>query len=79
MEVYKVTLNLKQVLDQHGFSAYALWRASGLPRNTVYSLTQGKAQRLDLNTLASVIYGLEELTGKHFTPNDLLEVQRDAP
>jgi DNA-binding Xre family transcriptional regulator len=77
-EVYTVKLKVKEYLDTHQKSAYALWKASGLPRNTVYSLSQGKAMRLDLETLGKLLYGLEQLTGETVTPNDLLEVVRHA-
>ena len=71
-------LRVREYLETHGKSAYALWKASGLPRNTVYALSQGKAVRLDLETLGKVLYGLERLTGRTVTPNDLLEVIRDG-
>ncbi len=71
-------LQVKAYLETHGKSAYSLWKASGLPRNTVYSISQGKATRIDLDTLGKLLYGLEKLTGKKVTPNDLLEVVRDA-
>ena len=60
-------------------SAYSLWKASGLPRNTVYSISQGKAARVDLDTMGKLLYGLEKLTGETVEPNDLFEVIRDAP
>jgi DNA-binding Xre family transcriptional regulator len=77
-EVFTVKLKVKQILDSNHKSAYALWKASGLPRNTVYALTQGKTARLDLETLGRVLWGLERITGQYLTPNDLLEVSRDA-
>jgi hypothetical protein len=77
-EVYKVKLKVKDYLETHQKSAYALWKASGLPRNTVYSLSQGKALRLDLETMGKLLFGLEALTGETVTPNDLFEVVRDG-
>jgi DNA-binding Xre family transcriptional regulator len=76
--VYTVKLKVKNYLETHQKTAYALWKASGLPRNTVYSLSQGKATRLDLETMGKLLFGLEKLTGQTVTPNDLLEVVRDA-
>lgn len=71
-------LRIREYLETHGKSAYALWKVSGLPRNTVYALAQGKSLRLDLETLGKLLYGLEQLTGRKVTPNDVLEVVRDA-
>ena len=71
-------LRLKEFLESNGKTPYALWKITGLPRNTVYSISQGKALRLDLDTLGSLLHGLETLTGKIVTPNDLLEVVRDV-
>jgi DNA-binding Xre family transcriptional regulator len=76
--VFKVKLRVKAYLEQRNLSAYALWKVSGLPRNTVYSISQGKALRVDLDTMGKLMYGLEKLTGETVTPNDLFEVIRDA-
>lgn len=71
-----MTLRLREYLERYDKSAYALWKASGLPRNTVYAMSKGKVGRLDLETLAKLLHGLEMLTGEPVTPNDLLEVTK---
>lgn len=73
-----VRWKVQQYLSTHGKSAYALWKASGLSKTTVYAITSGKLIRTDFETLAKVINGLEKLTGKRVEPNDVLEVVRDA-
>ena len=78
MEVYTVKLTIRTYLEQHNATAYRLWKASGLPKNTAYALASGKTTRIDLDTLGKVVYGLEQITGQKITPNDLLEVIRDA-
>jgi DNA-binding Xre family transcriptional regulator len=76
--VYTVKLTIRNYLEQHNASAYRLWKASGLPKNTAYALASGKTTRIDLDTLGKVVFGLEQITGKTITPNDVLEVIRDA-
>lgn len=67
---------VKQYLDAHEKTPYALWKASGLSRKTVYDITGGKLIRMDFSTLAAVITGLEKLTHERVEPNDVLEVVR---
>jgi DNA-binding Xre family transcriptional regulator len=74
----KVKFKVKEFLDQHNKTPYALWKASGLSRTTVYFITGGKMDGVQFDTLNKIITGLESLTGLTVTPNDLLEVVRDA-
>lgn len=69
---------VQQYLDQNQKTAYALWKASGLSKTTVYGITSGKLIRMDFETLAKVVKGLETLTHKRVEPNDVLEVVRDG-
>ena len=68
-----VTWKLREYLDAHNVSAYALTKAVDLAPNTVYALARGDQSRLDLAVLDKVIAGLEQLTGQTVTFNDLLE------
>lgn len=68
-----VTWKLRDYLDQHEVSAYALTKAADLAPNTVYALARGDQGRVDLEVLDKVIGALEELTGQRVTFNDLLE------
>ncbi|MDX2007341.1 MAG: helix-turn-helix transcriptional regulator [Meiothermus sp.] len=74
----RVKWKVKEYLDIHQKTPYALWKASGLSRKTVYDITGGKLIRMDFSTLAAVIQGLETITQKRVEPNDVLEVVRDA-
>lgn len=74
-----VKWKVKEILEQHEKTPYALWKASGVSRTTLYAITGGKMDGLHFDTLDKLIRGLEKLTGKTITPNDLLEVVRDAP
>lgn len=71
-----VRLSLDRYLAASGITTYRLMKQleGRVSRGTVYSLAQGDAKRLDLDSLAGILEGLEELTGRPVTPNDLLEV-----
>lgn len=69
---------VKDLLEQHGKTPYALWKASGVSRTTLYAITGGKMDGLHFDTLDKLIRGLEALTGQTITPNDVLEVVRDG-
>lgn len=68
---------LRQYLDEHDISAYALTKTAALAPNTVYGLARGDQSRVDLGVLDEVIAGLEQLTGQTVTFDDLLE--REGP
>lgn len=73
-----VRWKLRDYLDKHKITPYRLWVDSGLARQTVYTLAQNKGDRVDLNTLGTVITTLEKLTHKRVNLDDVLEVVRDA-
>lgn len=70
---------IKSYLEAHKLTAYRIWKESGLAQRTVYTLASDKGDRADLGTLGTLLETLERLTGETLTPNDLLEVVRDAP
>jgi DNA-binding Xre family transcriptional regulator len=72
-----VTWKLREYLDQHEVSAYALTKAADLAPNTVYALARGDQGRVDLVVLDKVIEALEQLTGQRVSVSDLLE--REEP
>ena len=72
-----VRWRLRQYLDEHDLSAYALTKAAALAPNTVYALARGDRGRVDLAVLEKVITGLEQLTGRRVELTDVLE--RVAP
>ena len=73
-----VKWKVKEFLDSVGKTPYSLWKASGLSRNQTYAICNGKQDGLRFDGMTKLIQGLEKLTGKTVTPNDLLEVVRDA-
>ena len=67
-----------QFLKDHDKTAYAFMKASGLAQMTAYNIANGKGEAVRLDTLGSVIAGLETMTGKKVGLEDLFEVVRDA-
>ena len=76
-----VRWTLKDYLQSHNLSTYALVRSSGLAPNTVYSLARGEQNQIRLDTIAGVLGGLRELVGHEVALTDILvhEVRSDAP
>jgi DNA-binding Xre family transcriptional regulator len=64
---------LKDYLDQHDLSAYALTKTAEVAPNTVYALARGTHERVSLEVLDKVMAGLDELTGQRVSVCDLLE------
>lgn len=69
---------IKEFLSKHNKTPYALMKETGLPRQTIYSITNNQTKGLEFATMARLVAGLEKITGASVTPNDLLEVVRDA-
>ncbi len=70
-----VTWKLREYLDRHEVSAYALAQATDLAPSTVYALARGRQRRTDLDVLDKVLTALEQLTGERVSVCDLLERQ----
>lgn len=68
-----VTWKLREYLDRHEVSAYALSKSTDLAPSTVYALARGDQGRVDLVVLDKVIGALEQLTGQRVSIGDLLE------
>jgi predicted ArsR family transcriptional regulator len=76
---------LRALLEEHAIRTVELARVikerGGKTRQvTLYRIT-GRGSPITpkgLDVLEDVVLGMEELTGKTFTPNDLVEVTRDA-
>lgn len=72
----EVRWRLADYLAEHGLSAYALGKATGITRmNTIYRIARrgNEPTRVDLPTLALVLDGLTRLTGKRVSLLDVLE------
>ncbi len=76
----KIHWKLKELLKAEGVSVYRLYQelAKHVSRTALYTWTQKTPQRLDLEVLAWVMWGLKEITGKEYKVGDLLEY-RDSP
>jgi DNA-binding Xre family transcriptional regulator len=67
-----VEWNIKQLLEKHGKTPYALMKETGLSRQTVYAITNNQTSGLDFKTMSRIVDGLSKLTGQSITPNDVL-------
>lgn len=66
-------LNLGKYLAQHNITPYSLVKESGLATNTVYALARKPAQRIDLETVSTILNTLERITGEEVNITDMLE------
>ena len=69
---------LGDLLTGERVSVYALNRQLAeagrtVSRTTLYRLTHEQPERIDLEVAGRVLWGLEQITGKHYTVTDLLE------
>lgn len=72
-------LNLGGYLKRHGLTPYRLVKESGLAQATVYNMARTPAQRVDLDTVGTMLDALRRMTGERVTVDDLLEeVPADA-
>lgn len=68
-----VSWKLKETMDAHGVTRYALQKETGAAMNTLRGMYDGSTERPDLKVLDSVIRALRQLTGKQINLNDVLE------
>ena len=73
-----VKWKLKEYLDRHELSVYALTKTSDLSPNTVYTIARGDTNQVKLETLAGLFKGLRKLTGEEVSFEDVLEHTPDA-
>ncbi len=69
---------LNDILTDEQVSVYALNQrlveaGRSVSRTTLYRLASEQPERIDLEVAGRVLWGLEQLTGKHYTVTDLLE------
>lgn len=64
---------LADTLRRYGQKPPALVKTSGLSKNTVYDIVNGKTRAVTLETLDSLLSGLEQLTGTPMTLDDVLK------
>lgn len=66
---------LKKYLGRHGLKASDLVRKTGLSTNTIYPMVRNDAQRVDRDTLDTVIQALRDLTGQPTEVSDILRFE----
>lgn len=69
---------LAETLRRNGKNVSALVKASGLSKNTVYDIVNGKSQAVTLETLDKLLSGLEELTQAPVTLEDVLSREQGS-
>ena len=69
---------LAETLRRHSKKPPALARASGLSKNTVYDIVNGKTKAVTLETLDKLLSGLEEITGTAMSVEDVLKREQPA-
>lgn len=69
---------LPELMGRHRIKQTALAEAARLRYATVNALYNGKTERVDFDTLAAVLDGLNALTGERYTVGDLLEYEPAA-
>jgi DNA-binding XRE family transcriptional regulator len=68
-----IRLKLKELLEAHGVSAYALGKAvEGISPKTIYMYVNGQRQP-SLGAVATLLHSLRELTGENIQLCELLE------
>lgn len=64
---------LAQTLQKHRQKVPALAQVSGLSKNTIYDIVNGKAQGITLETVDKLLDGLEQLTGQRMALDAVLD------
>lgn len=75
---------LNDLLESEKVTVYALNQrlaeaGRSVSRNTLYRLASEQPERIDLEVAGRVLWGLEQLTGRHYTVTDLLEYDAAEP
>jgi hypothetical protein len=74
---------LDDLLEREQVTVYALNQrlaeaGRSVSRTTLYRLASEQPERIDLEVAGRVLWGLEQLTGKHYDVSDLLEYDYQA-
>lgn len=68
-----IAWKLKDTMDTHGITRYALQKEAGIAMNTLRSMYDGETRRPDLDVIDSLIKTLRRLTGHSITLDDVLQ------
>lgn len=67
-----IAWKLKDTMDAHGVTRYALQKDTGIALNTIRAMYDGDTQRPDLALLDKIIGSLRRLTGQDIVLSDVL-------
>lgn len=70
---------LKDTLDAHHITRYALQKESGVPMNTIRAMYDGETTRVDFKVIDRVIPALRRLSQAPVSLSDVLAWGEDAP
>ena len=73
-----VKWQLRRFLEHHHTTVYAVWKASGISKTTLYAITNDKMDGVQFDTLAKLLAGLEHILKRVVHIEDVLEVIRDG-
>ncbi len=69
---------LKEVLEANKITPYRFIQESALSPSTVYRITGGKTEGVQGKVLDEILSTLHRLTGKRYSPSDVLHWQPGA-
>ncbi len=78
MENVRIKWKLPELLQREGVTVYRLQQelAKGVSRGVLYKWSNAPPKLMDLEVMARVLWGLEQITGKRFEISDVLEYER---
>lgn len=71
--VRMVSWRLKQTMEMHGVTRYALQKRTGVAMNTLRAMYDGETLRPDLKVLDRIVQALRDMTGTAIELKDVLE------
>lgn len=74
-----VQWQLRTFLQQHNITVYAVWKASGVSKTTLYAISNGHMDGVQFETLAKLVSGIERIMGRAIRLEDIIKVKRDDP
>ncbi|WP_162243085.1 helix-turn-helix transcriptional regulator [Deinococcus sp. Leaf326] len=74
-ETVTVVWKLKETMDAHGVTRYAVQKEAKIAMNTLRGMYDGTTRRPDLDVLGSIIGALRRMTGQPITLTDVLTLE----
>lgn len=63
---------LRETIDGHSITRYALQQRAGVAMNTVRAMYDGTPEQVNFSTIEKVVAALQEMTGQPMTAADVL-------